>query len=86
MNPNLNRIDERFFLFLATGFGAGYSPVAPGTAGNPLRHPHLFLLSQIPSPLYELTLVTFFFLSVWISDNARDIGERRMIRGSSSMR
>jgi phosphatidylglycerophosphatase A len=59
-----------FFLFLATGFGVGYSPVAPGTLGTLVAIPIYYFLSETPSPLYEITLIGFFFLSVWISQNA----------------
>jgi phosphatidylglycerophosphatase A len=62
---------NRFFLLLATGFGVGYSPIAPGTLGTLLAIPFYLFLSQIPFPLYELTLVTFFFLSIWISEQAQ---------------
>ena len=62
---------NRFLLFFAAGFGAGYSPIAPGTAGTLLTIPVYLVLSQIRFPLYELTLVTFFFLSSWISDQAQ---------------
>jgi phosphatidylglycerophosphatase A len=61
---------KKFFLFLATGFGVGYSPVAPGTLGTLIAIPVYYFLSEIPSPLYEITLIAFFFLSVWISENA----------------
>ena len=61
---------NRFFLLLATGFGVGYSPVAPGTLGTLVAIPIYYFLWNIPSPLYEITLVGFFFLSVWISENA----------------
>jgi phosphatidylglycerophosphatase A len=61
---------NRLFLLLATGFGVGYSPIAPGTLGTLIAIPIYFFLSNIPSPLYEITLVGFFFLSVWISENA----------------
>jgi phosphatidylglycerophosphatase A len=61
---------KHFFLFLATGFGVGYSPVAPGTLGTLIAIPVYYFLSEIPSPLYEITLIGFFFLSVWISENA----------------
>jgi phosphatidylglycerophosphatase A len=61
---------NRFFLLLATGFGVGYSPVAPGTLGTLVAIPIYYFLSEIPSPLYEVTLIGFFFLSVWISENA----------------
>jgi phosphatidylglycerophosphatase A len=61
---------NKFFLFLATGFGVGYSPVAPGTLGSLVAILIYTFLSEIPAPLYEITLIGFFFLSVWISENA----------------
>ncbi len=59
-----------FIVILATGFGVGYSPIAPGTMGTLIAIPVYYFLSAIPSPLYEITLIAFFFLSVWISENA----------------
>jgi phosphatidylglycerophosphatase A len=61
---------NKFFLFLATAFGVGFSPIAPGTLGTLVAIPIYYFLSEIPSPLYEITLIGFFFLSVWISQNA----------------
>lgn len=61
---------NRFFLLFATGLGVGYSPIAPGTTGTLVAIPIYFFLSYIPFPLYELTLVSFFFLSSWISEKA----------------
>jgi phosphatidylglycerophosphatase A len=61
---------NRFFLLLATGFGVGYSPVAPGTLGTLVAIPIYYFLSDIPSPLYEITLIGFIFLSIWISEKA----------------
>jgi len=61
---------NRFFLFIATGFGVGYSRIAPGTLGTLIAVPIYYFLSAITSPLYEITLIGFFFLSVWISENA----------------
>jgi phosphatidylglycerophosphatase A len=55
---------------MATGFGVGYSPVAPGTLGTLVAIPVYYFLSNISSPIYEITLIGFFFLSVWISENA----------------
>jgi len=60
-----------FTLLLATGFGVGYSPIAPGTLGTLIAIPVYYFLSNIHSPIYELTLVAFFFLSSWISENAQ---------------
>jgi phosphatidylglycerophosphatase A len=59
-----------FVLLLATGLGVGYSPIAPGTLGTLITIPLYYFLSNIPSPVYELTLLTFFFFSVWLSENA----------------
>jgi len=74
---------NRFFLFMATGFGVGYSPIAPGTLGTLVAIPVYYFLSENPSPLYEITLIGFFFLSVWISENAeiffRKKDDRRIV-------
>jgi phosphatidylglycerophosphatase A len=55
---------------MATGFGAGYAPIAPGTVGTLAAIPIFLFLSTIPSPVYEVTLVTFFFFSCWVSEQA----------------
>jgi phosphatidylglycerophosphatase A len=61
---------KHFILILATGFGVGYSPIAPGTLGTLVAIPVYYFLSNISSPIHEITLIGFFFLSVWISENA----------------
>ncbi len=61
---------SRFFLLFATGFGVGYSPIAPGTLGTLITIPLYYFLSAIRSPLYEITLIAFIFLSIWISESA----------------
>jgi len=61
---------RHFTLLLATGFGVGYSPGAPGTLGTLVAIPVYYFLSNVPSPLYEITLIGFVFLSVWVSGNA----------------
>jgi len=61
---------KHFILILATGFGVGYAPIAPGTVGTLIAVPIYYFLSNISSPVYEITLVGFFFLSVWISESA----------------
>jgi phosphatidylglycerophosphatase A len=59
-----------FILLLASVFGVGYSPIAPGTLGTLVAILVYYFLSNIPSPLYEITLVGFLFFSVWVSGNA----------------
>lgn len=66
-----------FIIVLASGFGAGYSPIAPGTFGTLVAIPIYLVLSRIPFPIYELTLLTFFFLSSWISDRAQNYWGRK---------
>jgi phosphatidylglycerophosphatase A len=61
---------NRFFLLFATGFGVGYSPIAPGTLGTLIAIPIYYFLSTIRSPIYEVTLTAFFFFSLWISEKA----------------
>ena len=61
---------KHFISLLATGFGVGYSPIAPGTLGTLVSILIYYFLSEIPPPLYEITLIGFFFLSVWVSENA----------------
>ena len=68
---------SRFFLFLAAGFGAGYAPIAPGTAGTLVAIPIFFVLSSIPFPLYELTILTFFFFASWISGETQSSWGRK---------
>ena len=63
-------IMNRFILLFATGFGVGYSPIVPGTLGSVIAIPVYYFLATIRSPIYEITLIAFFFLSVWISENA----------------
>jgi phosphatidylglycerophosphatase A len=62
---------KRLILFLAAGFGAGYVPIAPGTAGTLVAIPIFLVLSSIPFPLYELTILAFFFFASWISGEAQ---------------
>jgi len=69
-NSTLQKRVKKFVLFGATGFGVGYSPLAPGTLGTLIAIPVYYFLSEIPPPVYEITLIAFFFLSVWISENA----------------
>ena len=68
---------KRFILLLASTFGAGYVPTAPGTAGTLVAIPIFLVLSSIPFPLYELTILTFFFFASWISGEAERCWERK---------
>lgn len=54
--------------WIATGFGSGFSPVAPGTAGSlAALLPWWLLLRELPLPLYLGVLAAAFVLGVWAS-------------------
>ena len=65
---------KTFWKIFATGFGAGYSPIAPGTMGALVGVlflvPELFkhyIISSIPfliDPFFLLLILTFFFIGV----------------------
>jgi phosphatidylglycerophosphatase A len=67
----------RLILLFASGLGAGFSPFAPGTAGTLVAIPIELLLSPIRSPVYELTLLTFFFFSSWIAERAQNHWQKK---------
>jgi phosphatidylglycerophosphatase A len=51
--------------WIATGFGSGLSPVAPGTAGSVAALLPWLALRELPLPVYAITLVLAFVLGVW---------------------
>lgn len=62
---------------IATGFGVGYLPKAPGTWGSLLALPlHFFLRQLAPGP-YALALVGIFFLAVITTGQAEKILDRK---------
>ena len=62
---------RRLILFIATGAGSGYVPLAPGTAGAAVGTLIFVLgLRSLPAPLYLLTLVAAIALAIWASDAA----------------
>jgi len=55
----LNSIKNGAIKFIATGFGLGYLPKAPGTFGTLLALPFFWFLHE--KGIYTYMLVTFFF-------------------------
>lgn len=64
---------RKFVLFLATGLGTGYTPVAPGTAGSLLGLLIFWPLHRLPPWIFGLTLFAAIFLAVWISTIAETL-------------
>jgi len=75
------RPDARFLVshpahFIALGFGAGLSPVAPGTVGTAVSVVLGVLLAQVVHPLViAFGAIPLFFLGVWACEvTGRDLG------------
>lgn len=51
--------------WIATGFGAGLSPLAPGTVGSLVALLPWFALRELPWPIYLTVVVAVFALGVW---------------------
>ena len=64
-------------ILLATGFGAGYAPVAPGTAGSALGVLLFYLLPPLPPVFYAGILVAITLCAVGIAGAAeRTLGTK----------
>ena len=57
-------------LFVATGAGAGYAPVAPGTFGSAVAVVLFPLISLLGPWLYLLSALALLSLGVWAADEA----------------
>jgi len=53
--------------WLATGFGAGLSPIAPGTVGSAAALMPWFFLCDLSWPIYLLIISLAFLVGVWAS-------------------
>ncbi len=61
--------------FAAFGFGAGLSPVAPGTAGTLIAIPLWLLLYGLPLPMYAAALTVLILFGIWVcGESSRLLG------------
>jgi phosphatidylglycerophosphatase A len=69
---------HRAATWVATGFGVGRAPVAPGTFGALLGVPLYLVFRELPVPLYAVAVLLLFAAGVWVCGlaerqlNARD--------------
>jgi len=68
---------DRLFMGIATGFGAGYLPKAPGTWGSLVALPLHFFLRQLAPNHYALALGGIFFIGVITAGQAEKILDRK---------
>jgi phosphatidylglycerophosphatase A len=62
---------------LATGFGIGFAPLAPGTAGTLIGIPLYWALAAMPWPLWLITLLAFTALAWYVADQAERLFGRK---------
>ncbi|MFA7347929.1 MAG: phosphatidylglycerophosphatase A [Desulfurivibrionaceae bacterium] len=68
---------DRLFMTIATGFGSGYLPKAPGTWGSLLALPLHFFLRRLAPNHYALALAGIFFIAVITAGQAEKILDRK---------
>ena len=76
----VSRGSPKATLFFATGFGVGYCPRLPGTAGTLLAVPlslGLNALALNSPPIAVLTLAAVICCAIWLSTRAASILEQR---------
>lgn len=70
-------LGEKFIKVVATGFGSGFAPFAPGTAGTMVAVPVYLIFSPLSWPLYLLSVAALTFLAVHVSQGAERIFHKK---------
>ena len=70
-------LNETFIKMTATGFGSGYAPVAPGTAGTLIGIPLYLVFSAMPWPLWLITVAAFTCLAWYASEEGEKLFGRK---------
>ena len=70
-------MNEKLITFLATGFGSGLSPFAPGTAGTLVGVLICLLCMPMPPILRLLFVLTFLALSFYVAGQAEKIYQKK---------
>jgi len=76
-NQESHTLVQRFALLLATGGGAGYAPVAPGTFGSAVGVLVYLPLSGLGLGLFSITVLALLFLGIWAADVAEIVFTRK---------
>ena len=70
-------LNEKIIKFAAAGFGSGYAPLAPGTAGSLVGIPLYLVFSALSWPLWLITITAFTCLAWYLSDEAENLFGRK---------
>lgn len=68
---------KQIIKFLASGFFAGYSPIAPGTAGSLVGILAYLLLQNLSDAVYITIATVISACGIYISGSAEDIYEKK---------
>jgi phosphatidylglycerophosphatase A len=70
-------LGDKFIKVVATGFGSGFAPFAPGTAGTIVAIPVYLIFSPLSWPLYLLSVLALTFLAVYVSQGAEKVFHKK---------
>lgn len=70
-------MNEKLITLLATGFGSGLSPYAPGTAGTFVGVLICLIFIPFPWPLRLLTVIALLAFSVYVAQQAENIYKKK---------
>ena len=70
-------LNEKVIKFLATGFGSGLAPVAPGTAGTLVGAVICLACLPLPWPMRLLIAIVLSALSIYIAGQAEIIYQKK---------
>jgi phosphatidylglycerophosphatase A len=70
-------LNEKFIRILSAGFGSGFSPLVPGTAGTVVGIPLYWLFSFFPWPIWLISILAFTCLAWYVSDEAERLFGRK---------
>jgi phosphatidylglycerophosphatase A len=70
-------LNEKLITFLATGFGSGLSPFAPGTMGTLVGVVICLLCLPLPWPMRLLTVLALSALSIYVAEQAEKIYQKK---------
>ena len=73
MNLASLSISDKFILFLATGFGSGFAPKAPGTVGTVVAILPFLLLQQLSELSYLVIVVISAVLGIYLCNKADEL-------------
>ncbi len=70
-------MNEKLITFLATGFGSGLAPFAPGTAGTLVGVLICLLCLPLPWHMRLLIVIALSALSIYVADQAEKIYQKK---------